>query len=231
MNILIIEDDLFLARNIEKIFEKKVVTNRIKIISDYKQFALELSIINSYDIILVDICLWVMEKKTGIDFISLIRDKNKSIPVIVVSWYDELSYLEKAFSVWANDYITKPFRFRELEIRVFKWFAIYFYSDLKATENIKYFWLEYCMQTNEFYYNWKILNLTKSNKYLLSLFLSNREILLKENYLIEKIWGDISCIIERNLRVSILRLKRALEKHCLDSWICNIRGEGYILKK
>jgi response regulator of citrate/malate metabolism len=57
VNILIIEDDLLLARNIAKIFEKKVVTNRIKIISNYAQFALELSIINSYDIILVDIFL------------------------------------------------------------------------------------------------------------------------------------------------------------------------------
>jgi response regulator of citrate/malate metabolism len=57
VNILIIEDDLFLARNIKKIFEKKIITNRIKIISDYKQFARELSVINSYDIILVDIFL------------------------------------------------------------------------------------------------------------------------------------------------------------------------------
>lgn len=231
MNILIIEDDLFLARNIEKIFEKKVITNRIKIISNYIQFSRELTNINSYDIILVDIFLWPNEEKTGIDFISLIREKNKSIPVIVVSWYDDLSYLERAFSVWANDYMTKPFRFRELEIRVFKWFSIYFYSDLQATENLNYFWLEYNLCKNEFYYNWEVLELTKSNKYLLSLFLSNREALLKENFLIEKIWWDISCIIERNLRVSILRLKRALEIYNLDSWICNIRGEWYIFKK
>lgn len=231
MNILIIEDDLFLARNIEKMFDKKVITNRIKIISNYNNFVRELSIINSYDIILVDIFLRPNEEKTGIDFIKLVREKNKSIPVIVVSRADDLLYLEKAFSVWANDYITKPFRFRELEIRVFKWFSIYLYSDLHATENLSYFWLEYCMRKNEFYYNWEVLELTKSNKYLLSLFLSNREVLLKENFLIEKIWWDISCIIERNLRVSILRLKRALEIYNLDSRICNIRGEWYMLKK
>jgi DNA-binding response OmpR family regulator len=60
VNILIIEDDLFLARNIKKIFEKKIITNRIKIISDYKQFARELSVINSYDIILVDMMIYLI---------------------------------------------------------------------------------------------------------------------------------------------------------------------------
>jgi response regulator of citrate/malate metabolism len=57
MNILIIEDDLFLADNIKNIFEKKIITNRIKIISNYVEFCRELSSIKGYDIILVDILL------------------------------------------------------------------------------------------------------------------------------------------------------------------------------
>lgn len=231
MNILIIEDDLLLAGNIKKVFEKRIITNRIKIISTYREFLRELSIINSYDIILVDIFLGPDEEKTGIDFIAFIRKNNKSIPVIVISWYDDLSYLEKAFTVWANDYIVKPFRLKELEIRVFKWFSIYFYSDLSNTENIDYFWLEYDISKNEFYYKTNLINLTKSNKYLLALFLSNKETLLKENYLIEKIWWDMTYLVDRNIRVSILRLKSVLKEYNLDSWICNIRGEWYMIKK
>lgn len=231
MNILIIEDDLLLAVNIKKVFEKKIITNRIKIISTYREFSRELPIINSYDIILVDIFLGPDEEKTGIDFISFIRERNKCIPIIVISWYDDLSYLERAFLVWANDYLAKPFRLKELEIRVFKWFSIYFYSDLSNTENIDYFWLEYDIYKNEFYYKKNRINLTKSNKYLLSLFLSSRENLLKENYLIEKIWGDMTYLVDRNIRVSILRLKSVLKEYNLDSWICNIRGEWYMLKK
>jgi response regulator of citrate/malate metabolism len=57
MNILIIEDDSLLAENLKRTFDKKIVTNRIKVISKYLEFSRELNIIKSYDIILVDILL------------------------------------------------------------------------------------------------------------------------------------------------------------------------------
>lgn len=231
MNILIIEDDLFLAKNIAKLFEKKIIINRVKIITNYNHFLKELSIIKSYDIILIDIFLWPLEKKNWIDILSIIREKDSQIPVIIISRFDECKYLEEAFSKWASDYIIKPFRLKELEIRVLKWFKIYLYNDLSNTKNINYFWLEYNISKNEFYYNGIILDLTKGNKYLLLLFLSSPEKLLKEIYLVEKIWWDLSFIIERNLRVNILRLKNKLKKYKIDSWISNIRWEWYILRK
>lgn len=231
MNILIIEDDLFLADNIKNIFEKKIITNRIKIISNYNDFCREISIIKTYDIILVDILLWPKESKNWIDLINEIRSKTKIIPIVIISWLDDISRIEKWFEKWANDYIVKPFRLKELEIRVFKWFQMYFYTDLSGKNKVSYKWLEYDVLKNEFYYNWKLIELTKWNKYLLSIFLSRPEILLKENYLTEKIWWDIADVIDRNLRVNILRLKTSLIPYKLDNWITNIRWEWYILKK
>lgn len=231
MNILIIEDDLFLARNLAKLFEKKLDVNRLKIISKFSEFCREFPIINSYDIILVDILLGPLEKKSWLDMIALIREKNKKIPIIVISGYDDLSYLEKAFFLWASDYIIKPFRLNELEIRVQKWLSLYFYPDLSCYDELNYFWLKYNFSKNEFSYEWKILKLSKKAKYLLLLFLSEPEILLDENYLVEKIWGDVSYIIDRNLRVSIFRLKNMLKPYNLDLWINNVRWEWYIIKK
>ena len=61
--------------------------------------------------------------------------------------------------------------------------------------------------------------------------MSHPEVLLKETYLNEKIWWDISSIIDRNLRVNILRLKNMLKPYDLDMRIQNVRWEWYILKK
>jgi hypothetical protein len=45
MNILIIEDDLFLSEKIKKVFKKKVITNKITLISSYQEFIKELPVI------------------------------------------------------------------------------------------------------------------------------------------------------------------------------------------
>jgi len=57
MNILIVEDDIDLSEKIKQTFEKKILSNRIKILHSYKSFLRELTVIKSYDIILVDIIL------------------------------------------------------------------------------------------------------------------------------------------------------------------------------
>jgi len=49
--------------------------------------------------------------------------------------------------------------------------------------------------------------------------------LISDSELIERIWGDREIIINRNLRIVILRLKTALKQVNLDSWLQNIRGE------
>lgn len=75
------------------------------------------------------------------------------------------------------------------------------------------------------------MNLTKWNKYLLWIFLSNSWKRLSDKFLIEKIRWDIWFIIDRNLRVVICRLKYSLKVYWIDSWIKNIRWEWYVLKK
>jgi CheY-like chemotaxis protein len=57
MNILIIEDNIFLANRIAKIFESKIITNRVRVTHSFLKFLQELPIISSYDIVLVDLKL------------------------------------------------------------------------------------------------------------------------------------------------------------------------------
>ena len=232
MNILIIEDEVFLAEKIKKAFSNKVISNRIKMIHSYNCFLNELSIIRSYDIILVDIMLSDNDKKTGIDIVRTVREKNINIPIVIISSMSDCYRIEWWFDAGANDYITKPFRIKELELRVLKWFKTYFLSlYFGCDKTIQYNELLYNISENQFYYQNKPLELTKKNKYILSILLSRPEKLISNTYLIEKIWGDIYMVIERNLRVSIHRLKSELEKHGCHNRITNVRWEGYMLKK
>lgn len=231
MNLLIIEDDSFLAWKIKTIFQKKVLINRVKILSDYKEFLSELYLINSYDLVLVDILLWDEKDNNWIDIIRKIRDKNNILPIIIISGLNDVWWLKLAFETWASDYLCKPFRLAELEVRALKCFNN-FLTISNATYNsyIEFSWLKYYFNTNEFYFDWNKMKITKLNKYILLLFIKNKGNLLTNLYLIEKIWWD-SNLVDRNLRVVIFRLKQNLKIYWIDNLIENIRGEGYILKK
>lgn len=232
MNILIIEDDLFLWKKIKEIFEKKVLSNRIKVISTLDSFLNEFSLIDSYDIVLLDIILWINKLKNWIDILKIIRKKNNKIPIIIISSFNEFHRLEEAFENWANDYIIKPFRLKELEIRILKWFKQHFCWIFFTSSNIiEYEHLVYDIIKNEFFYDNKVIKLSKKNKYLLSVFICYKEQLLKEKFLIDKIWWDVFFIIERNLRVNVMRLKESLKEHWIQDWIQNIRWEWYIFQK
>lgn len=233
MNILIIEDNVFLANRIAKIFESKVITNRVRVTYSFLEFLQELPIISSYDIVLVDLKLSENTLELcGYKIIREIRTKWLTIPIVVISGFSDIDKLRLAFEYGASDYIIKPIRLRELEIRVLNWFQNYYLSSIKSIGTTHFYKnLQYNLTKNEFSINNITIPLTKNNKYILSLFFSNPEKLLMESFLVEKIWGDVCMSVERNLRINILRLKRALSPFGIDTWIHNVRWEGYIFSE
>lgn len=193
MNILIIEDNVFLAKRIAKVFENKVIVNRVKVTHSFLGFIEELSVLASYDIVLVDLKLSESTLELcGYKIIRIIRERQLKIPIVVISGFSDIDRLRLAFEYGASDYIIKPVRLRELEIRVLNWFKNYYFFNITFQGSV-YFYknLKYNLDKNEFYLNEAIIPLTRNNKYILSLFFSQPEKLLRESFLTEKIWGDM----------------------------------------
>ncbi len=230
MNILIVEDDVDLASQIARTFESKIISNRIRILHSPIEFIREIHLIGAYDIILTDLQFSKdAEELWWYKVIQLVRERDMDKPIIVISWRWEIDTLRKAFDLGASDYLIKPIRLKELELRVINWFRQYNFLGIRLAWRIYSLKdLEYDLDKNEFYKNWNKLKLTRTNKYLLSVFFSHSWKILHDEFLREKIWGDRTAIVERNLRVSILRLKQSLKEYGISDWITNIRGEGYI---
>ncbi len=232
MNILLIEDDLYFASQIETNFKKYSFLNRIEYRKSYEEYLSNIPLIPSFDIILLDIHLGTTKNTNGFLILKHIRKHYDKIPIIIISGHCEYNFLETAFEYGAHDYIIKPFRPRELQIRIERWFRNYIFLEYFSTSTfLSYHDITYNVSSYEFYKQEKKIILSRSNKYLLSLFFIHREKVLSQSFLSDKIWGASEKEADKNLRIKILRLKKELKSVWLDTWIKNKKGEWYVFEK
>lgn len=227
MNILIIEDESVIASSIKNLLQKIPFVNVIDIAHSFEE-GFQKTNSDIFDIVLVDIFLG-HDQYNGFELCQIIRKKNEEIPLIIITGYHSIRYIEKAFSIGVNDYITKPFNRKEVELRIKRWLMLSHKINTKT--EITYHDLVFKPQDNFFYFKNKPFVLSKKNKILLLIFLQKPEKVLSTVYLKEKFWGDyLNCEKGRNIRSNIQLLKMKLPLSC-KNWIKNVRGEGYILKK
>ncbi len=76
---------------------------------------LRLALATSYDLLVVDLMLPVM---SGTELITTLRRQNTEVPIVVLTARDALADKVTHFEAGADDYLTKPFAFAELLVRI-----------------------------------------------------------------------------------------------------------------
>ena len=112
MTILVVEDEVKIAHHIKKGLEADYYT--VETVYDGKE-ALEKTEINSYDLIILDLLLPGMD---GLEVCKKIREKKINTPVLVLTVCDTVEQRVKGLDAGADDYLTKPFAFNELQARI-----------------------------------------------------------------------------------------------------------------
>lgn len=109
--ILVVDD----TRNVQLLINDFLSSQDFEVLlaSDGKE-ALEIVRSNTIDLILLDI---MMPNMDGYQFISHLR-KESSLPVIMITAKQQESDIIRGFDLGADDYITKPFKLRELLVRM-----------------------------------------------------------------------------------------------------------------
>lgn len=158
--------------------------------------------------------------------------KIKSIgdrPVIFLTAYDYEVNVVMGFDLGADDYITKPFRLKELLVRIKSVLRRYNRTGGDATVKIK----NITINTNEakVYKNGEEIVLTAMEYRLLLILLNNRGKVLSRSQLLENIWDVEGDFVEDNtLTVYIKRLRDKIEEDAASSQIIKtVRGLGYMI--
>lgn len=219
-SILLVEDDATLAMGIEySLKNERYKVNLANNIALGKQLIDD----NHYDLIILDITL---PDGSGYDLCKYIREKHGT-PIIFLTALDEEVNVVMGLDLGGDDYITKPFKIRELLSRiraVLRRYAEKSPKGILESENIKVLQME-----NKIYVNSEEIFLTPSEYKLLALLMANSNKVLPRNVILERLWDVEGDFIDDNtLSVYIRRLREKIEKDSSNPlYIKTIRGVGY----
>lgn len=181
VKILIVEDEHRLADVLKKQFEEHGFS--VDIASD-GYIGKQLVETQSYNLIVLDINLPLIN---GYDLCEEIRKTNSEIPIIMLTALGTADNKVLGFEVGADDYVLKPFDFRELLARVNVFLRRTEISN--NTDRITIADLEMDLKTKAVIRANTKIELTAKESLLLETFLKNKNKLLTREFIIEQVWG------------------------------------------
>ncbi len=182
IKILIVEDEQRLAEILKKQLEDSGFNAEIAYDGYVGKQLVER---NKYNLIILDINLPLIN---GYDLCREIRKTNSNIPIIMLTAFGTSDNKIAGFDVGADDYIVKPFDFRELLARV-NVFIRRSDSNVMNPEKIGIADLEMDLNTKTVTRASKKIDLTAKEFLLLETFLKNKDKLLTREFIIEQVWG------------------------------------------
>lgn len=221
MKLFLLEDDSAIATGLAYSLQNEGYT--VSIAKTVKE-AREIISNEDFSLYILDLTL---PDGSGYDVCKAIK-KRGDFPVIFLTAYDDEVNVIMGLELGADDYISKPFRVKELMARIKT--VLRRYSRESADGIIKAGNL--VINTNEakVYKNNNEIILTATEYKLLLTFLNNKGVILTRTRLLENLWdveGDF--INDNTLTVYIKRLRDKIEDNpSKPQLIKTIRGLGYI---
>ena len=217
VRILLIEDDSTIAAGLAYSLEQEGWSVTCKGTLAQGRNALETG---EYQLLLVDVGL---PDGSGYDLCAAAKSRN--IPVIFATARGDEGSVVLGLDMGADDYISKPFRPRELLSRI--------NSVLRRTKNTQNIisYLDLVVDTNQATVskNGKEILLSAMEYKLLLVFLRNKGIVLSRRRLLEILWDTTGEFINDNtLTVYMKRLRDKIETNPQEpEIIITVRGLGY----
>lgn len=163
----------------------------------------------------------------GSEFIQHLREDGFTIPVIFLTAKDKDQELEEGFQRGGDDYITKPFKPKELVLRIK---AILRRSGLTSSDKIKYRDLILDTTNRTLSIDDRLVDLTNLEFKLLYTFIKHPNITLERSFLRDEVWGDDSYDFhEKTVNVTINRLKKKIDPTGKKEYFSPVWGVGYKL--
>lgn len=199
MKILIVEDDVHIAKMIEATL---LMGNYESEICSHGKEAVHLILEGDYDLVLLDIMLPEID---GFEIVK--RVQKKGTPIIFLTALQDVADKVKGLRLGAEDYIVKPFEAIELLARIEVVLRRYHKS------KTKYEYASIVLDTlqHTVYKNEKLVSLTPKEFQVLLFFLQNIDIVITRDRLLSEVWGYEFEGETRTVDMHIQQIRRKLD--------------------
>lgn len=224
MNILVIEDELRVSSFIKKGLEEQnnFVTQAFDGIT-----GLQLARQHEYDVIILDVVMPVMN---GIEVCNKLKNEFKLLtPILMLTALGTTDDIVLGLETGADDYLTKPFKFKELIARVN---ALKRRSSSKEdhSELLKIQDLTMNLVTKEVHRAKQIINLTSREFRLLEYLLKNKNRVVSRTDILENVWEVDFDLGTNVIDVYINYVRKKIEANFDSKIITTVIGMGYVIK-
>ncbi len=222
MRILLVEDDQWVASFIQKGLESEHYG--VDLATDGR-WAIELGSTQPYDLILLDVMLPIID---GFEVCRQLRKRGVQAPILMLTARDEVDEKVQGFEIGADDYLTKPFVFKELLARIQALSRRRRALDLVPVIQVDD--LVLAKNTREATRAEKSIQLTPREFSILEYLMENAGRALSRNMIEEQIFGAPHDSSTNLVDVYIRRLRQKMDYGFSHALIHTIRGMGYMLK-
>ena len=199
INILVLEDDTQIAREIENHLEKEgFLITVMKTLGQTQTVDFSL-----FNLLIFD---WNLPDGESIDLVAQIRQKGIKTPILILTANTDAQYREKAINTGVNDFLGKPFYFHELKARL----DVLLKSGPQKMEQHLVSSSDIEINKNEISikYSGSKITTTRKEYELLLFFLTNPNVVFSRNEILDAVWGEDENPSPRTVDTHILNIRK-----------------------
>ena len=220
MRVLIIEDE----RKVADFIGRGLRAERFAVDIAYDgQGGYENASAYNYDLIILDLMLPGL---SGTEILQRIRRKKNEVPVLILTARDDTAQKVENFEAGADDYLTKPFAFAELSVRVK---ALLRRGTANRSSVLRVADLEIERLSQQVKRAGKKIDLTSKEYALLEYLAANAGRVLSRTMIIEHVWDQSFEGLTNIVDVYVRHLRSKVDDESIQKLIRTVRGVGYSL--
>lgn len=217
MKVLLVEDDTRLAASLaEGLDAQGIDVTHASGLMDGRRLAA----LNAYDVIVLDV---VLPDGSGFDLCARLRERDDETPILMLTARDAVDDRVRGLDVGADDYLTKPFAFRELVARLR---ALARRVPGLLPESVAVADLEANLANRHVTRAGRELVLTNKEWDLLEFFLRNLDRVVGRAEITAYVWDENHDPFSNALEVLVSRLRAKIDDRG-EPLIHTLRGAGY----